>query len=420
MEQLNRNEPITKVKHSKIFFKLLIGIWFVIPIILLKPFKKIYFASLTTGRIGHIFMDTEILLARIYTDQSKSIKKISVIWIPEAFISNSYVYSIWKQKINVVPYNLVTSAILFSAIFVEKLIKVRITYRFIGWDGYLKYIHLLENTPTVFSMPEADEEECIKTLITNGIDTSKQWVCILARDSGYLNQTFPNLNWDFNTYRNSSIETYEAAAEYLAGKNIITFRMGNNVDRRFPAGNTKLVIDYANSTWQTEKMDIFLAMRCFFFISSGSGLDAVQIATRRPLLGVNIAQPLHIIRSKPNYLFILKYFFHETDNIFLSPHNYYNIGSKLGFTVDNPLHLRSQDIVRLGIKVIDNTSREIKDATVEMYDMLTNKDTNKSELSERQMKFWEKFPKLPEIDNSGPPLSKIGEKFLQQNPWLIE
>ena len=75
MEQFNRNQSITKAKYSKIFFNLLIGIWFVIPIILLKPFKKIYFASLNTGRIGHFFMDTEILLARIYTDQSKSIKK---------------------------------------------------------------------------------------------------------------------------------------------------------------------------------------------------------------------------------------------------------------------------------------------------------------------------------------------------------
>jgi putative glycosyltransferase (TIGR04372 family) len=245
-------------------------------------------------------------------------------------------------------------------------------------------------------------------------------VCILARDSGYLNHTFPNLTWDFNAYRNSNIETYKAAAEYLASKNIITFRMGNNVDRPFPAGNTKLVIDYANSAWRTDKIDIFLAMKCFFFISSGSGLDAIQIATRRPLLGVNIAQPLHIIKSKRNYLFILKYFFHETSNIFLSPCNYYNIGNSLGFTVDNPLHLRSLDIERLGIKIIDNTSSEIKDATVEMYDMLTNKDAHKSELSERQMEFWEKFPNISGVDNFGPPLSRVGEKFLEQNPWLIE
>jgi hypothetical protein len=52
--------------------------------------------------------------------------------------------------------------------------------------------------------------------------------------------------------------------------------------------------------------------------------------------------------------------------------------------------------------------------------MLTNKDNHKSELSERQIKFWEKFPNIPDIGNFGPPLARAGEKFLEQNPWLIE
>lgn len=40
-----------------------------------------------------------------------------------------------------------------------------------------------------FRMPEEDEEECIKTLKLNGVDISKQWVCILARDNEYLKRT---------------------------------------------------------------------------------------------------------------------------------------------------------------------------------------------------------------------------------------
>lgn len=150
MKQLNRNKPITKVKYSKILHDVTIGIWFIVIIILIRPFKKIYIAPLQTSRIGHFILDTEILLARIYSDQLNNRKKILVIWVPDSSISNNYVYNIWKQIINIVPHNTFYSAILWTAIYLEKLTKFRLTYRFIGWDGYLPYEHLLANTPTFF------------------------------------------------------------------------------------------------------------------------------------------------------------------------------------------------------------------------------------------------------------------------------
>jgi len=417
MKQLNRNKPITKAKYLKILLNIIIGIWFVIIILLIRPFKKIYIAPLQTSRIGHFILDTEILLARIYTDQLNSRKKILVIWVPDSSISNNYVYNIWKQIINIVPYNIFSSAILLTAIYLEKLTKMRITYRFIGWDGYLPYEHLLVNTPTFFRIPEEDEKECMKTLKLNGVDISKQWVCILARDNEYLNQTQKNLSWDFNSYRNSNIETYKDAAEYLANKNILIFRMGVHVSKPFISNNSKLIIDYANSDWRTEKLDIFLSAKCLFFISSGTGLDALQYATRRPVLTVNFAQPLSPIKYSKNHLFILKKFFHKKTNKFLSIKEFHEIGSVDGFTVDNPRHLRTQDFERLGIEVIDNTASEIKDATIEMYEYLT-RGNDVTELSEEQIKFWRNFPNVPGFDKSRPALSRIGKKFIHQNPWL--
>lgn len=420
MKQLNRNKPITKVKYSKILHDVTIGIWFIVIIILIRPFKKIYIAPLQTSRIGHFILDTEILLARIYSDQLNNRKKILVIWVPDSSISNNYVYNIWKQIINIVPHNTFYSAILWTAIYLEKLTKFRLTYRFIGWDGYLPYEHLLANTPTFFRMPEEDEEECIKTLKLNGVDISKQWVCILARDNEYLKRTQKNLNWDFNSYRNSNIETYKDAAEYLASKDIIIFRMGVHVEKSFTSNKSKLIIDYANSDWRTEKLDIFLSTKCLFFISSATGLDAAAHVTRKPVLTVNVVQPLTFIKCKANHIFILKKFFYKKTNKFLSVKQFYELGSIDGFTVDNPRDLRAQDFERLGIEVIDNTASEIYRATVEMYEYLTKKNNNVVELSEEQIKFWEKFPNVPGIGKSSTFLSKIGEEFIQQNPWLLD
>ena len=419
MEKLNRNIPITKTKYLKIFTNFLIGIWFVIPIYLLKPFKKIYLAPLQTSRIGHFILDTEILLARIHLDQVNSRKKLLVIWVPESYICNEYVYKIWKQKINIAPFNVFTSAILLTAVYLEKLTKNIITYRFTGWDGYLSYTHLLEFTPTVFNISVEDEKECIKTLRLNGIDTDKQWVCILGRDNKYLSHALPNLDWDFNSYRNSDIDTFKISAEFLAEKNIMTFRMGSNVEKPFLSGKSNLIIDYANSTWSNEKLDIFLAIKCLFYISVGTGLDTVSVATRRPLLWVNQSQPLHVYRTKRDFIFIMKRLFLREKNIFLSPRAFYNLGIEDGFTVDNPLHFRTQDFTRLKVEVIDNTNLEIMDATVEMYELLTKKDKNKLALSRNQIRFWEAFPKDQRLDILGETASRVGENFLKQNPWLI-
>jgi len=420
MIESNRSKPITKKKYSRIFVDILIGIWFVIPILLLRPLKKIYLAPLQTSRIGHFISDTEILLARIHLDQVHTRKKMFVIWVPESFICNKYVYNIWKQKIHIVPYSLITTAILFTATYVEKVLKIRTTYRFIGWDGYLPYVHLLNVTPTVFSMPKEDEELCLRTLKINGIDISKKWVCILARDSKYLNSVAPDLDWDFNSYRNSNIDTFKIAAEYLAEKDIITFRMGVITEKPFSSDKSDLVIDYANSIWRDEKLDIYLAIKCLFFISTGTGLDSISVATRRPLLWVNQAQPLHVYRSKNDFMFITKYLYLRDENIFLSPSNFYELGVNEGFTVDNPLHLRAQDFSRLGIEIIDNTDVEIKEATVEMHDLITRRDIEKLELNVEQIKFWKMFPEDKRLDNSGPPKSRVCKSFLKRNPWLAQ
>jgi putative glycosyltransferase (TIGR04372 family) len=420
MTQLKRDRPVTKPNYLKIILSATLAIWFIIPIILLKPLKKIYIAPIQTGRIGHFVLDTEIMLARIHADENDAKKRFLVIWVPESRISNLYVYTIWKQIIHIVPYNFLSSAVLVTAVYFEKLVKIKLTYRFVGWDGYLPYGHLLVDKQAAFFIPETDQQECIRTLKLNGIDVNKEWVCILARDSEYLNREMPNLKWDFNSYRNSNIHTYIESGEYLASKNILVFRMGSHVSQPFVSHTSELVIDYANSKWRNEKLDVFLAAKCLFFISSGTGLDAIAYAVRKPILTVNLAQPLHVHRFHKDHIFILKKFFYRKENRFLNIKDFYELGVAEGFTIDNPRHLRTQDFERLGIDVIDNSSAEIKDATAEMYEFLSDKDDEAKELSTAQQLFWGKYPDLPGIVKPETELGRIGEKFIHQNPWFLE
>lgn len=418
-EDFNRNVPISKPRYSVIFIKTLMLFWFLVPILLIRPFKNIYLAPLKSSRIGHFFLDTEILLARIYIDQIKVKKNFFVIWIPDSQICNHYVLHIWKQKIKIIHGNLVTRSILEVAIYIEKILKIKLTYRFEGSSGYLIDANLLEVAPTIFGLSHQDELDCIRTLELNGIDTNRKWVCILSRDNNYLELEYPELHWDYNSFRNSDINTYKMAAEYLAEEGVMTFRMGVNHKKIFSSKKSNLIVDYANLSWRSEKLDIYLASRCLFFVSSSTGLDAVPIATRKPLVIVNFADPLHVLRSKRNLIFIIKYFYSEKENKFLNLSEYYSLGIEKGFTVDNPLYLRTQDLDRLGVRIIDNSEIEIKDAVAEMYELLTKNIFKKIELENDQLQFWQTFPKDKRLDYFGPPLARIGKKYLEQNPWLF-
>ena len=411
--------PNTKASVLKTLVQVLIGGWFVLLILVIRPIVKVYFAPLATSRIGHFILDTEILLLIIKSENtSQRVRKV-VFWIPDKLISNDFVYQIWSKNLKIIKSNRLTHSIYTSALVFEKLTKIKLTYRFKSWDGYLPFLHKLETENISFSISKEDEQECLETLKDQGIDTARPWVCLLARDEEYLNTSQPNLLWTFNSYRNSNIDTYLRAAEWLASKKVITFRMGVHVQKPFLSNNNPFIIDYATGGWRTEKMDIFLAMKCLFFLSTSTGLDAVAIATRKPLLVVNLAQPLTGLRTKSNHIFILKKFYSKSTKSFIGINKYLNIGLSGGFSVDNPRHLRGQDFERFDIEVIDNSSDEILGATQEMF-QLVSKLPLTTPLSINQRRYWIKFPFYNTLDVHGQPKSRIGKKFIDQNLWLLD
>lgn len=422
IKQFKRNskyKPVTKYTKRKIFLHLLGGGWAILIIIIIRPLIKVYFAPLATSRVGHLILDTEILLAIIESEKTNPKNCKTVFWIPDAHVSNMYAFKIWQNKLKILKHNKLTKSIYISALVCENLTSVKLTYRFREWDGYLPYIHKLEKRTPIFNFPDEDVQECLNILKKQGIDIKLPWVCILSRDNIYLEKTQPNLQWDFNSYRNSNIETFIPAAEWLATKNVLTFRMGGPVQKPFSSEN-QLIIDYANCHWKNDKLDIFLSIKCLFFLSTSTGLDAVAIATGNPLLCVNLAQPLTgALKSKSNYVFILKKFYSRKLRRFININEYTELGRAGGFTIDNPRHLIDKDFIQYDIEIIDNSPEEILDVVKEMYEIVT-KPALSSILSPNQQKYWDKFPIVEGLDNHTKPVSRIGQKFIDQNLWLIE
>ena len=55
-----------------------------------------------------------------------------------------------------------------------------------------------------------------------------------------------------------------------------------------------------------------------------------------------------------------------------------------------------------------------------MYEFLNDNNRDAKGLSTAQQLFWKKYPEIPGITNSATPVSRIGENFLHQNPWLLD
>lgn len=78
--------------------------------------------------------------------------------------------------------------------------------------------------------------------------------------------------------------------------------------------------------------------------------------------------------------------------------------------------LRTDQYEKLGIELIENTSDEVLDVSMEMHQRLNNTWETTDEDEVLQKRFWDTFPKS---ELHGEFLARIGADFLRQNRELL-
>ena len=117
---------------------------------------------------------------------------------------------------------------------------------------------------TILSLNKNEISEGQKILAEYGIGKEEKIVCIINRDNQYLKKKYPEDDLSSSSFRNSNINNYIKAAQFLAEKGFYVFRMGSFVKDPLISKNKKIV-DYATNGMRTEFLDIYLAYRCEFF-----------------------------------------------------------------------------------------------------------------------------------------------------------
>ena len=394
----------TKI-FSKIYYRLLALIIFLI-LTILKLFRKkeLFLSEISNTRIGHFLIESELhLLEKKFLFKKKKIHYY--YFIPFYNSCNLFLESVVKRNFKIIPpllgYYLNRINNFF---FLKTKIEVIKNYKFYTNDKFLllnKY-----NTQLNFTNEEIVHGE--KILDKMGLK-NKKFVCLMNRDEEYLKINFSK-DYSHHSYRNSNIKNYLEAANFLADQNIFVLRMGKSTDQKIEK-KCDYIFDYANSNFKSDFLDLYLAYRCFFWVSGDVGLQLAAKVYRRPIVTVNRApffQNNWSGISKKKNITIFKKYYDKIDNKYLSISE---IKKKNVGYFQNTL-----DYEKSSIYLEENSPDEIFLATKQMYEILNNKFEKKEQYKIIEKKFW----KLYGIDNYNDEMvSDICYEFFNKNEYLL-
>jgi len=390
--------------------------FFAIPIVLAIRFVRVWFlirfTHLSTSRIGHFCANTELYLcerdAGINIPQGK--RCIDFFYLEWKKVCNKQLLLMWKRLLYIFPEFIVDP--------------VRRINRFLpGWEAY----EIPENTqhdrdvhnlfiryPPHLQFTSAEEKKGATELKNLGIIEGKSFVCLLVRDSAYLDKEFPG-DWSYHNFRDANIDNYILAVEELVRRGYFVIRMGVIVNKPLKVDHPQ-VIDYAWKGLRSEFMDIYLGAKCEFSISTSAGWDTIPYVFRRPIVFTNMVPLNYFCTFEKKTLIISKKYRDSKTHRDLTLKEIFNRG--FGSL------LSTSDYVDKKIELIENTPEEIRDIVVEMIERLYGSWQETEEDKKLQDLFWNIFPVKAVGSNNrqlhGKILSRFGANYLRNNKWWLQ
>ncbi|MBA4383427.1 MAG: glycosyltransferase, TIGR04372 family protein [Anaerolinea sp.] len=379
---------------------------------LIRPWLLVRWGRLASGRIGHFAGNTEMYLCErdaginvprqrhvdcFYMDRTRS-------------VCNMQLAIMWKRVLDVWP-----SWILTPIAEVNRLIADGAKHEIGNNTQHDRDVYnLLDRFPPHLKFTPEEESRGVAGLRAMGIPPDAHFVFLSVRDSAYLEMLSPG-RFSYYEFRDCDIRNFVLAAEELANRGYFVIRMGAKVREAMRIVHPK-IIDYATDGMRNDFMDIYLGAKCDFCISTGTGLDEVPKMFRRPVVYVNLVPLGWLPTFRREFLLLTKKHFSVEKQRSLTLSEIFKCG--VGFSA------YTQDYEAKGIKLIENTPEEIRDAATEMVERLAGTWQKHEDDEVLQRRFWEIFPTDAINPYHGGPLhgeirARFGAQFLRNNlDWL--
>lgn len=393
----------------RIFATVPVAILLVAVIRVIRPFLLIRIGALKSDRIGHFVLETELMLLEQKAGISPKRKKTIDFWYAPEPIANQFVYEMWKRRLNIWP-----NWMMISLFKVNSFLPLKRVHQIPTATSTCLDVHnLLDRYPPMHSFTKNEVAQGSEILTQMGVGEGDRFVCFIVRDSAYTRKVFPGKDLSYHDYRNCDVSDYVLGAEALAERGLFVFRMGSVVSSPLISSHPR-VIDYANSQFRSEFMDVFIGANCEFCVSDGLGFYAIPAAFRKPNAYVNFS-PFHMFYSSRSCdLGITKTLcdFLSNKRLCLSEMKTRGVA---GLS-------QTKDFEKAGVLVCDNSPEEIRDLMLEMLDRVEGKWRPEPYDEDLQDSFWQKFTEVigeHKFISHGEIRAKFGAKFLRENPdWI--
>jgi putative glycosyltransferase (TIGR04372 family) len=414
-------------KKIEDFFISIPAIVIVILIRAISPWIRIQFFRLFSDRIGHYANNTEILLATFEFSAFAPKKKTYTFFytVPGAPLCNKFIHKMWKRTIPILPFPKLISKIDQYLLRFDKEYRTDpIKNYFEFGDGCDRWNLPSKRKTSYASFTENEKKRGIKELEKMGVPPDGKFVCLLVRDSCYLNAVKPEIDWSYQDYRDASIKHYREVAKHLSDLGYYVIRMGKHVKEVFDFDYPR-VIDYADSVFHNDFMDIYLSAHCLFFLSTATGLDSVSQMFKKPVVVTNF-----VLANRglwPDWkLLIPKKILDTRNNRFLTFKETYQIFQNGGYNV-------IEKAKKHGLLFVENTPEDIIEVVDEMLGRINGTWQYSKEDEYLQNIFWEDYPDrfsdippfltVPVLDLKKMPsynAIRIGSIYLRKNKFLLE
>jgi putative glycosyltransferase (TIGR04372 family) len=409
----------TTVNKIKLLFRKIFKLplyIFAIPAVLImrliKPLLLLRLGGLISSRIGHFALNTELYLCEYKAGINEpSQRHIDIFYMGGKPLCNQQLSIMWHRLLRIWP-----TLILGPIANISQLIPGGKLHEIGSNTQNDRDVHnLLDRFPPHIKFTTEEESRGEAGLRAIGITEGAMFVCLIVRDSGYLDSRFANNDWNYHNFRDCDVQNFVLAAEELAKRGFFVIRMGAKVHEAINSAHPK-VIDYATNGMRSDFMDIYLGAKCEFCISVGTGFDAVPIIFRRPIAYVNMVPVGYFFTFCNQILGIFKHHLDACSNRKLSLSEIFARGA--GHC------LGTSDYETKGVVLIENTPEEIRDVAIEMAERLAGTWPTHSDDKVLQSRFWEIFPTEAVDAYAGKQFhgelrSRFGASFLRNNQWWL-
>jgi putative glycosyltransferase (TIGR04372 family) len=408
---LNLKKIIRKAASMMLWLPLLISFAPIsILVYLIGPIFLFRFHGLNARKIGHYAEEVELYLCEIAHGINRpKLRYWDIFFHDTGPVCNKQLEKMWRRKIPIFPKILIKPMLMLTHVFPGGGI-----HRIGNNTQYNRDVNnLYDKISSQIEFTSKEISYGMSVIEKMGLK-EKKYVCIDVRDSAYANNVLKVDNFR-DQYRDSNIENYYDAALKIIEKGYVVVRMGKSVNSQFPVKNSN-IIDYANSKYRSDFMDLFLAAYCDFTLSGCGGFSAVPIIFRRPFAFVNMAPIGLSVTFRGSTIGICKHY--------CDLHTHKRLTLKEIVNRESAYFSDTKDFIGADIYLAENSSEEIMEVAEEMIGQIEGTLKYSSEDNSLQEIFRNNFPK-DEISllNNSPQHGKIkfryGAKYLLKNPNFL-